>query len=42
LKRMARRKAIGGIRLSRSSAQAVFIAWEEPSTRAKRITAETR
>ena len=26
---MARRKAIGGIRLRRSSIQAVFIAWEE-------------
>jgi hypothetical protein len=39
---MAMRKAISGIRLRRSSAQAVFIAWEEPSTRARRATAETR
>jgi hypothetical protein len=39
---MAMRKAMGGIKLSRSSAQAVFMAWELPSTRARSTTAERR
>ena len=40
--RTATRKAIGGARDSRSSAQAAFMAWELPSTSPTRVTAKTR